>query len=164
MDLKGLTIRRPRSNVVKSLEIKSAGTEGLSKFQSSFLKVIDIPWRESFLVQIQFETREIYSLEIFRSLSEILFTQTGSDIRSTSCFIACWWRHPCWNWVAVFWWAGQKSCSACRPPRLCSLCRLLGCESILNGNPIPTGMTSSASYKTACWSDVTASMSEQDLW
>ena len=33
-----------------------------------------------------------------------------------------------------------------------------------NGNPVPTGMMSSANYKTACWSDVTASMSEQDLW
>ena len=34
-------------------------------------------------------------------LIEILFTHTGSDIWSTSCFIACWWHHPCWNWVAV---------------------------------------------------------------
>ena len=37
-------------------------------------------WRESFLIQIQFKIREMYSLEIFRSLLEILFTQTGSEI------------------------------------------------------------------------------------
>ena len=30
-----------------------------------------------------------YSLEIFPSLSEILFTQTGSEVYLTSCFIAC---------------------------------------------------------------------------
>ena len=46
-------------------------------------------WKESFLIQIQFETREIYSLEIFRSLSEILFTQTGSEVYLASCFVAC---------------------------------------------------------------------------
>ena len=40
-----------------------------------------------FLIKINQDRRN--SLEIFRSLSEILFTHTGSDVYSTSCCIAC---------------------------------------------------------------------------
>ena len=73
---------------------------------SQFVLLSIIPWKESFYNR----SNEKYSLKIFRLLSEILFTHTGSEVYLTSCFMACRVTSSLVdsNWVAVFLMSWSK--------------------------------------------------------
>ena len=79
----------------------------------------------------------MYKLKLYESMSRIVLLKIFKQQKYT------WWtddevkKEEVWNIDQV---SRNKTVSSSK-----------------NGNPVPTGMTSSASYKTACWSDVTAS-------
>ena len=114
-------------------------------------------WKESFYNRANVKNTHLRYLDLYqRSCSLILVVKStwqavyglSSEVIPGGTGLPC-----------FFWWAAQKSCSACRPPRLCSSCCLRS-----HATQFHQGWCHTKSHKAACQVDFTTSMSEQDLW